>query len=266
MTMKRLLLALAVCTPLAAFAAEAEVKLFPAAGLTGMDISAGGGDITVNASTGSQVRVEITDNDPQKCRLTMKVDGGRLVLKAEQLKKGSFFRPATHEDNCDASFTVSAPAGLELKARSGVGSVTVNGRSGASLLDSGTDSVTVHAVSGELKINTGTGGVKGDACGGTLRVNSGTGDVELTGLCGPASVHSGTGSVSLAWAKVPAKGEVEVKSGTSDINLTFPADASLSLKLKAGTGSVKSEFDTKAGLLVTATSGTGSVRVLKAAK
>jgi hypothetical protein len=258
-----MLLALAVCTPLAAFAAEAEVKLFPAAGLERMEISAGSGDVVVNASTGTDVSVQVVKYDPAKCLLTLKTEGKKLVARAEQLKPASLFKHALGKDSCEAGFIVAAPAGLAVYARSGVGKLDVSGRTAATSLEDGTGDISVRGVSGDLTIKNGTGRVSGEACGGALNVHSGTGRVDLSGLCAPAEVRSGTGRITLTWAKLPAKGAVYVRSGTSDVLLTFPAGAELDLKLKSGTGSVKSDFEKKAGLAVNAESGTGNVTVAK---
>lgn len=262
--MKRLLLALAVCTPLAAAASEVEVKLFPAAALERMEIYAETGAINVKTSTGTQVRVEITDNDPRKCAITSKVDGKKLVLRAEQIKKSRFF--SSSGDNCKAAFTVYAPAALPVSAESGAGALDVSGRSGETSLKSGVGSVSVHAVSGGLDIKTGVGSVTGDACGGNLRIDAETGSVDLTGLCGPLRVETGVGTVALEWKKAPEKGEVRVKTETGKISLTFPAGTSLSANLKTGVGSIKNEFKDKGGLSVYAKSGVGSISVVKADK
>ena len=74
--MRKLFILAVICAPLAgAYASENEQKVFPAAGLTGMEISAETGVISVDGSTDSAVRVGITENDAQKCRLTMKTEG-----------------------------------------------------------------------------------------------------------------------------------------------------------------------------------------------
>lgn len=260
--MKKLFVLAVICAaPAGVCALETEQKVFPAAGLAGMEISAETGSVSVDTSSDSAVRVGITDNDPQKCRLTMKIDGKKLVLRAEHLKKSFFFS----DNSCPAGFEVSAPAALALSAETGTGDIVVSRRNADIAVGSGTGDISLRSVSGDLKSENGTGSLTGEVCAKNVRIDGGTGRVALTGLCGSARVDAGTGSVTLQWKKVPPAGEARVETGTGAITMTFPREAGLKVKLESGTGATENEFENNGKFLVSAESGTGGISVLKAA-
>jgi len=263
-----LLVSLLIAAP-AARCAAGELRVFPAAGVTGLDVAAETGPVAVTGTEG-KIEVEITGNDePEKCRVTTEITDGVLTLKAEGVPaprawKNLFGLTESEErTDCRAGFTVFAPAALPLKARNGTGSVQVSGRSGPVLVKSGTGDVSVSALTGPLEVDSGTGRLFGEACPAALDAKTGTGGVDLKGLCGPARVKSGTGRVRLAWAKAPASGEVRVNTGTAGITLYFPEGTKLNASLKSGTGSVANEFAAGGAFAVTAKSGTGSIALRK---
>lgn len=236
------------------YGAENERMIFPSADLSGLYVATETGAITVDGVPKGDVLIEIADNEPEKCRLTAAVEGGKIVLKAEGKPAPatlgwknflSFFNKRKEMHNCRAGFKVSAPAALNLDAVSGTGDIHLS------------------KLSGSIDVNSGTGGLTGEVCAGQLNVKSGTGAVKLKGLCGLARVKSGTGAVTLHWAKAPASGEVLVETGTSDISLVFPRGAGFTAALVSGTGSINNEFKAGGGFTVSAKSGTGGISVKK---
>lgn len=256
----------------AAGCAAGEVKTFPAAGLAGINVATDSGAVSVTARESAEISVEVLEPAPDRCRVTMAAEGGRLRLEAEGIK----YRPPASWSNlfgllgrgektdCHTGFKVLAPAGLPLVAASGTGDMEISGLTGALALRSGTGDMRLSKVTGDLGVKTGTGDLSGEICAKSAEVRGGTGEVRLTGLCGSADVKTGTGGVKLAWGKLPAAGYARAVTGTADIELTFPAGAALGVIMNSGTGSLKNEFDGKGGFEVNARSGTGDISVLKA--
>lgn len=263
---------LAVCAVSAGYCAPAETKTFPAAGLAGIYASAETGNVFVSGGAAGDISVEISDNDPGKCILTSKVEGGRLLLKAEGIRLpapkswrnlyGFLKRPGKKQD-CPVNFRISSPSSVLLDVENGTGATDISAISSDVKIQSGTGRVYVRGLTGGLDIDTGTGPVEGAACVKDLRLRNGTGKIKLAGLCGPASAETGTGNLDLEWAKVPASGQVRVESGTGAVRLAFPAAAKLSASLTSGTGAVTNEFGNAGGFPVTVESGTGAVSLLK---
>lgn len=263
--MKKIIFIAALIQPFALpDASGGETREFPAAGLERLEVRTSGGSISVNASTESVVRVQISGDEPEKCLVTVKREDKRLALTAETVrKKKSFLGSDTGAEKCNASFTLAAPPALALRAVSSMGPVSVSGMSGKTDLESGNSAVTVHSVGGELSIKNSLGRVSGDACVSDLKVESGNAPVSLSGLCGPADIKSSLGRVSLDWQKAPESGEIRVVNGNGSTKLYFPEKAALKFSLKSGLGSVKNEFGSGEGPLVTVESSLGSISVIK---
>lgn len=266
-----LIVSLLVAAP-AARCAAGEIRTFPVAGITSLDVAATNGAVVVTGAEG-KIEVEITGNDePEKCSITTEIISGTLKLKAEGVPAPRAWKnlygliDSDDSTNCRAGFTVLAPAALPLEAKSGTGDLKVSGRSGPAEVKAGTGDISVSALTGSLVFKSGTGRLSGEACAPSLEVKSGTGDVDLKGLCGTAEVKSGTGEVRLAWAKAPASGEVLVNTGTADIDLVFPEGTKLAASLKSGTGAVANDFAAGGSLAVTAKSGTGDISLKRAGR
>lgn len=242
----------------AAWCAQSDVKTFPAAGLKSIYADTGSGSITVDAVTGGEVRAEVVSDDLSKCSVTMAVKGSELVLKAEDSKtakaavrRGFWKRLFSKEgvsshEGCGASFKVTAPASLSVKADTGAGGITVSG------------------MTGELDADTGAGSITGASCLSAIRADAGAGSIKLEGLCGQADADTGAGSIELRWARVPASGKVKADSGAGSITLVFPPDASLDVDADPGVGGLNNDFSAGGKLKVEADSGVGSISVLKA--
>lgn len=264
-----MLVSLLIALP-AARCAAGEIKTFPLAGVTGLNVATETGPVIVTGTEG-KIAVDITGNDePEKCLITTEIVDGVLTLKAEGVPAPRAWKNlyglvsnSDERSDCRAGFAVYAPAALPLEAKSGTGTLRVSGRSAPVLVKSGTGDISVSALTGSLVFKSGTGRLFGEACAPSLEVKSGTGDVDLKGLCGTAEVKSGTGEVRLAWAKAPASGEVLVNTGTADIDLAFPEGTKLAASLKSGTGAVANDFAAGGNLAVTAKSGTGDVALRK---
>jgi len=266
-----LLVSLLIVAP-AARCAAGELRVFPLAGIAGLEVATETGPVIVTGTEG-KIEVDITDNkEPEKCRITTEIIDGVLKLKAEGVPvapakswRNLFGLTGSEERaDCSAGFAVLAPAALRLEAKSGTGAMKISGRSGQVSAKAGTGDISVSALTGSLVFKSGTGRLSGEACAPALEVKSGTGSVDLKGLCGPAEVKAGTGEVRLAWAKAPASGEVLVNAGTADIALVFPEGTRLEASLSSGTGSVANDFAAGGKFAVTAKSGTGDVSLKRA--
>ncbi len=260
----------------AAYAADAEVRTFPAAELTGLSFAAGPGDIAVEGSTGD-VRVEITGHDPEKCFLTIKTEAGQLVLRAEDSAsviaafKQRAAKPAVAVSSgaydvsgCRAGFRASAPPELPLKTQTTSGGIKISTRAGEVGADSESGEIMVDGISGAFNARTGSGGIFGSVCAPGVYVRTMSGEVALAGLCGSADAKAGSGGITLRWADVPVPGEARVQSVSGDIVLVFPPSAKIAARLDSGSGEIINEFDDTGEFQVAAGAGSGDISVLKA--
>jgi DUF4097 and DUF4098 domain-containing protein YvlB len=203
------------------------------------------------------VSVEIADAPTNKCRVITEVRGDSLVLEAERLDQRSSVA-------CPAAFRVLMPERLDLRLASGSGDVEVSSMSGALWVRSGSGDIELRLCSGELTAKLGSGALKGEISSREVEAQSGSGAIELSGLRGSAKVQTGSGDMTLSWAEIPVSADVDLKSGSSDIRLLFPADARLKSSFHARGGAVSNEFGYyEGGAKVVAMTGSGGISLRK---
>lgn len=232
---------------------------FPAEGLKSMKIFAESATLTISASSGPAVKVEVSKDDPRYCRIKSWVSGSEFRLEARNVRGGG-----EEGKTCQAVISIHAPAGLALGLESRMGGVSVSGMSGRADVESRMGSVAVSGLTGDVKIVSKMGSVSGDACSANVDVDASMGRVALSGLCGSAKVEAGQGSVALDWKTLPSKGSADVRSRMGAIKLSFPGGSALDLDLKGGMGRVRSDFEDKAGgFPVFVKSGMGGIEVVE---
>lgn len=221
-----------------------EKKSFTIEGLEILEVKNGSGDVDIEAS--NLKTAEVVANKIQfgtHCQLEMKRSGSKLIVEAKQkgwIKKG----------NCQVSFKIKVPKRIKLDLKVGSGDLEVEGTSGP---------VEVRVGSGEVDI---------EANVEQLLARSGSGDVEVEGLVGNADVRSGSGDLSLTYFKAPKSGKLEIKTGSGNAKVQFPADTKIRSGFMAGSGKLYNELgDSKdAGFEVKMMAGSGNLKIEKLKK
>ena len=261
----------------AAAVADAPLK-FPAAGINRITTDIDMGSMHLTGAAVSEVTVEITDNDPGKCRVTTKVENGALNIKSECIAQQpektwrnffGLFGSGKEKKDCRINFNVTAPATMPLALHTSMGANKVASFSSSVQVRDDMGAIEVSGLTGDLAdLNDAMGEISGSACVKALKVKSSMGSVNISGLCGPADVHSSMGSVKLGWARVPAAGEADINAAMGAIQLTFPADALLDVSFPSSMMSkVSNEFENHAGAFkVRGKASMGAVNIAKAAK
>ena len=255
-------LAGALALSLASAADAPGARTYAAAGVRALVVETSGGPIALTASEDKAVSVEVAPGAGDGCVVAQDLRGGTLTLTARASSRG-FFGAARP---CSAGFAVSAPARVDVVARSGSGKVDLGAFAGKSDVRTGSGAIEVHGATGELALRSGGGTVSGDA-GGQRRIDveTGSGGVDLRELTGAVSARSGGGFVSLLWAAAPPSGDVDVRTGSGDFTAILPASARLLISFKSGSGKLSSDFvsDARAPLRLTFRSGSGSAEIKK---
>ena len=260
-----------------AYGADPETKTFSAAGLNGISALTEAGAVSLEGGAKGEIRVEITNNEPDKCVLTMKAEGERLVLRAETgpavgsaAKQGFFksvfslFSGLRNASGCRAGFKIYAPASLQLKANAGSGAIKVSAMSGDVTAENGSGGISLENLTGSVSAENGSGGISGSACAKSLRVRTGSGGIDLSGLCGEASAKAGSGSIVLRWEQAPVSGEARAEAGSGSVTLLFPERTDIKTSLHCGSGRVTNEFPGGGKFPVSVETGSGSISILKA--
>ena len=191
---------------------------------------------------------------------------------------GSLIRigfPGYRAGNLSIDYSIEVPADTEVHATSGSGNCRVENVAGPVTVSSGSGNLHAIGIQGDLHFTAGSGDVRVDtvkgsadvtdgsgevvlrSIGGRVRVLDGSGDITLTDPAGPASLHTGSGNVRVTSASAdlrirsgsgdttvsgsPASGAYwEMHSGSGDVTLAVPTDASFRLDAETHFGSIRS--------------------------
>ena len=141
-----------------------------------------------------------------------------------------------------AALIVSVPAESDVRARTGDGSLDVEGLSGQVDLRTGDGAVRGRRLSGELKIATGDGSIKVTETSGSVSAQTGDGSVILDGELSAVKVHTGDGSVTLALSQgSETRADWTIATGDGSVVLELPDDFNADLDAHTGDGRITVE-------------------------
>ena len=245
-----------------AVAAEILKKEFTAQGVKIVEIRNESGGITVEAVETGKVTTEISDFDPEKADLTTETHGDAVLLEVKKKKSWwSFFGG----ESVKANFKVTAPKNVFVKTALGNGTLEITGMEGGADIKSGNGEIKFTKTAGDLTLKTGNSRIKGDISSKNVDIKAGNTDMELSGLLGSFYCKSGNAGLKLEWNKVPEMGEVNVKAGNINAQLTFPHETKLSTSFTMAGGNIENEFqnDPSAAFKISMTAGSGRVTLKK---
>lgn len=195
-------------------------------------------------------------------------------------REGSLIRVGLEHSrvgDVSTDYTIEVPPDTALRSVSGSGDLTVSGLAGPLTITSGSGDVKVAQIQGDVHMHDGSGDVRmenvrgaveivdgsGDvmlqSVGGRVRVttgsgdiilkspgdavtlHNGSGDIRVTGAAADLRARSGSGTLSVSGA--PATGSYwELRTGSGDVNLRLPSDASFRLFASTRMGDVRSDL------------------------
>ncbi len=132
--------------------------------------------------------------------------------------------------NVPISVSVQAPTGSHLEARSGSGDITVSGGAGRLTLATGSGRVTADQAEGAARVDSGSGTVRLGPMAAGLRAKTSSGDVEVTAIGGASTVVTGSGDVWLG----AVTGDVLARTGSGRVTVANAAQGELELHTGSG--------------------------------
>lgn len=225
---------------MSAFAAKTETKEFDAKYVKSLDVENMDGAINITGVAADKaIVVAEQEKFPADCRLEISQEGTEVKVKVDQK---NFLRK-----DCIVNFTINLPVNVKLNVKQGNGNLTILNTKGAIDYKLGTGDVSIDAevVKVDGKIGSGTTTVKG--------------------LLGDAHFFAGSGTHKITYAKVPAKGEIDIKTGTGNADITLPADTKFQLDSRMGSGKVTNDIgeNKSAKFKVIFRAGSGNLNILK---
>jgi len=161
---------------------------FPAAGIDGVSITNGVGDVVVTAAEVAEITVDVTliprrgglfssyrnaEQEVESARLEARVDGGQLQLGLES---------SSDEPHFEAQWVVVVPTRMKIELTAGVGDVTVHGAAAGAKVELGVGDAVIGVIDGPVaaEVGVGKGTVRGPASRyGDVTVSGGVGEADI---------------------------------------------------------------------------------------
>jgi hypothetical protein len=143
-----------------------------------------------------------------------------------------------------ARLVASVPKRANLLARTGDGSVSVEGLQGRLEMRSGDGSIRGFDLTGDVTVHTGDGSVKLESIDGALDASTGDGGVTVSGRLDDLRVHTGDGSVAVRVEKgSKVRDDWEVTTGDGGVVVYLPEKFDADLDASTGDGAVVADRD-----------------------
>jgi hypothetical protein len=225
-----------------------EDKRFAVTGVPEVSLSTFDGSIELQPSEGSEVLVEIEKRGPTKeaveaLEVTATQEGNRIVVDVKRPRSETFSGGIGFQPSVSARLIVSVPRRANVAARTGDGSIRLEGLSGRLELRTGDGSIRAANVSGTLRLHTGDGSITVERAEGTLDLDTGDGGVNVTGKLTAVKMHTGDGSIVYRAEPGTVMTDAwEMSTGDGGISLYLPSDFGAELDARTGDGSIHNEL------------------------
>jgi DUF4097 and DUF4098 domain-containing protein YvlB len=221
---------------------ERDEKHFTTTGKPDVTVATFDGAIEVRPWDRQEVQVVIerrgaTKEAADTIEIQADQNGDRIVVEAKVPHTRGL---SIWHNNRSAKLIVSLPAASDLKARSGDGSIDVEGVDGKVTLSSGDGSIRGRRLHGDVEAHTGDGSIRLDAVDGTLNVDTGDGSIVAAGTFTSVRARSGDGSVNIsAESGSTSAADWNISTGDGSVILALPQDFAAEIDAHTGDGGIR---------------------------
>lgn len=222
-------------------------KQFEVSGVPELRLSTFDGSIEIRSWEKPGVLVEIEKRGPTReaveaLEVQATQDGNRIGLDVKQPRRETFTGFGFHQ-SVNARLIVSVPSRCDVTARTGDGSIRIDGLRGRIDLRTGDGSIRASDVSGELTMNTGDGAINVDRAEGRLDLETGDGGVSVAGKLTAVKMHTGDGSIAYRAEPGSTMGDDwTISTGDGTVSLYLPSDFNAEIDAHTGDGTVSNEL------------------------
>jgi hypothetical protein len=175
----------------------------------------------------------------KRLRVQAQQDGNRVRLEVLKPEDGFEMNLGVSRS---VSFKVSLPRASDVEARSGDGSIRINGVTGRISLRSGDGSITGTTLSGDLAAHTGDGSISLSSISGRVSVDTGDGSVSVVGAMKALHARTGDGSIEVrAAAESRADEDWDITTGDGGVTVELPARFDADVDARTGDGHISVE-------------------------
>jgi DUF4097 and DUF4098 domain-containing protein YvlB len=237
-------------------------RTFQVTGSADLNVETHSGRIAVHAGDANTVRIHATiraNRDHSSSDTEQRIR--TIESNPPVTQSGNTIRMTRIEDeklrkNLSISYEITMPAAGKLRARTGSGSLSVQGIQGPVDASSGSGSVTLVSIGGKVDAHTGSGSINARSITGPSVLRTGSGSVHLDQTsAGPVKATTGSGSVTI---RLPNSGgfDLHAHTGSGRVSCDQPITVSGTIHPHELKGQVRG-----GGPLVEVTTGSGAIRV-----
>lgn len=224
-----------------------EEKRFALDGAPQLHLSTFDGAIEIQPWDRPEVIVEIEKRGPTReavdsLQIETSQKGNRIEVTVKRPSSETFSTFGFHVSS-SAKLVASVPRRSDVVARTGDGSIRVDGVSGRVELRTGDGSIKATDVIGQLVLNTGDGAITVDGAEGQLALETGDGGVNVAGKLSAVRMHTGDGSIVYrADPGAAMASDWDISTGDGSVALYLPASFGADLDAHTGDGRIRSEL------------------------
>lgn len=198
------------------------------------------GDVKIHTSSEKYASIDISkkDFDPKKCKINIDNQTKKLFIRVETM--GVF-----SENHCRIDFDIMIPKSVDLDLINGSGNLEI------------------HDINGKLNFKIGSGDINAEGNFDIIEGTSGSGDIFIKGVHKGGKIQIGSGNVVLHFGQNIKTGELDVRSGSGNVNLFFSKKTRLFVDFKSGSGKFINELsnDTNGSFKVSVRTGSGNLSI-----
>ena len=224
-------------------------KRFSIDGVPDLRLTTFDGAIEIRSGDAKSVIVEIekrgsTKESIEQLKIEAKQDGNRIDVEVKRPSAGDVVIFGIGRISPTAKLIVTMPREGNVVARSGDGSIRVEGVRGALQLRTGDGSIRATDVGGKITLVTGDGSVTLENAEGELDVDTGDGSVSVAGKPTVLRLHTGDGSITFrAEEGTRMGGDWSLSTGDGGVAVYLPSGFGAEIDAHTGDGTIRSELD-----------------------
>jgi hypothetical protein len=205
------------------------------------------GSIEIRSSDSHQVLIEIEKRGATRelvdaLQVESSQEGSRITLEVKQPRKESLSGFGFNM-SVSARLIVTVPRRSNIVAKTGDGSIQLDGVNGKLELRTGDGSIRVVGGTGELLLNTGDGSITVDGAEGRLSLETGDGGVNVEGKLTSVKMHTGDGSIVYRVDPgVAMHDDWDISTGDGSVSLYLPSNFSAEIDAHTGDGGIRNEL------------------------
>src|SRR5262245_40182656 len=219
---------------------DRQEKQFSVTGKPDVSLTTFDGSIEIRPWDRQEVQVVIekrASNKESADEIEIQTDqqGNKIVVDVKVPRHEGYL----HIHHRSAKLIVSIPASSDVMAKSGDGSIDVEGVAGRIELRSGDGSIRARRLDGDVNVHTGDGSIRLESMNGALRVNTGDGGIVADGTFTSVRARSGDGSVRIAAEPgSTVNGDWDISTGDGTVTLAVPDGFNAEIDAHTGDGRI----------------------------